>query len=91
MWVTHKHFQVNGKSVNIPSYNLKPGDVVSVKENSPLKKQIKETLEKTSSRESTPWIEVDAENFRGKFLAFPERSQLDPNIQESLIVEFYSR
>lgn len=91
MWATQGHFCVNGKPVNIPSFQLRPGDVVSVKENSSIKKQLKDTLEISTTKDVSPWLEVNVENLSGKFLSLPERSQLDPNIQESLIVEFYSR
>ena len=91
MWVTQGHFCVNNKSVNIPSYQLKPGDVISIKETSKIKKQLKDILEQTSSRDLSPWLEVNSEGLTGKFVTLPERTQLDPNIQESLIVEFYSR
>ena len=91
MWVTQGHFEVNGKKCNIPSYQLRAGDVVAIRENSKVKGQIKDALEINSSREASPWLEVDRENLKGKFLALPERSQLDPKIQEHLIVEYYSR
>ncbi len=91
MWVTQAHFTVNSKRVNIPSYQVKPGDVVSVKENSPLRQKIKDQLEISLSRDATPWLEVDKEGCKGKLLNLPERAQLDQKIQESLIVEYYSR
>lgn len=91
MWVTQGHFLVNGRAVNIPSYHLRPGDVISIKETSKIRQQLKDILEISSSRELGAWLEVDRENLKGKFAALPERSQLDPNIQESLIIEYYSR
>ena len=91
MWVTQRHFEVNGKPVNIPSYNVQPGDVITVREKSTLRKPLKDIMEKTSSREKADWLEVDRENLKGKFLKLPERAQLDQKIQESLIIEFYSR
>lgn len=91
MWVTHGHFMVNGKPVNIPSYKIRPGDVVTVKETSDLRKSLKDIMESTSSRDKNAWLEVDAENLKGKFVALPERSQLDQKIQETLIIEYYSR
>jgi small subunit ribosomal protein S4 len=91
MWVVHKHFLVNGQSVNIPSYRIKPGDVVTVKENSTLRKHLKDLVDKTSSREKASWLEVDMETLKGKFVTLPERALLDPKIQENLIVEYYSR
>jgi small subunit ribosomal protein S4 len=91
MWITQGHFSVNGKRVTIPSFQLRPGDVVAVRDNSPLKKHLKDVLEQTSSRDKGAWLELDAENLKGRFVAMPEREQLDPSIQESLIVEYYSR
>jgi len=91
MWVTQKHFLVNGKSVNIPSYQLKVGDTISIKETSRLRKHFKDVMELSVSRESSPWLDVDRENLKGKFVSLPERGQLDQKIQESLIIEYYSR
>lgn len=91
MWVTQGHFSVNGHKCNIPSCQLRAGDVVALRDNSKLKNTIKDLLEVTSTRSDSPWIEVDKEAIKGKFINLPEREQLDPNIQESLIVEFYSR
>ncbi|HNW36154.1 MAG TPA: 30S ribosomal protein S4 [Candidatus Ozemobacteraceae bacterium] len=91
MWVTQGHFAVNNRNVNIPSYQLKPGDAISLRENSSLRKTIKDIMEASISREISPWLEVDRENCKGKFNALPERAQLDPKIQESLIIEYYSR
>lgn len=91
MWVTQGHFNVNGKACNIPSYQLRPGDTISIRENSKVKPQIKDALEITSSREASSWLVVDREKLSGTFTTLPERSQLDPKIQEHLIIEFYSR
>lgn len=91
MWVTQGHFEVNGRKCNIPSYQLKPGDVIAIRETSKIRNQIKDALEATSSRETSPWLETDRENLKGKFAALPDRAQLDQSIQEHLIIEFYSR
>lgn len=91
MWVTQGHFSVNGRKVSIPSFSLKPGDVVSVRDTSPLKRAVKDILEVTSSRDRSAWLELDAENLKGKILKLPDRGELDQSIQESLIVEYYSR
>ncbi|MBI3039019.1 30S ribosomal protein S4, partial [bacterium] len=91
MWVTHAHFLVNSKAVNIPSYVVQPGDVISLKESSSVKGVVKDIMETTGSRDKSPWLDVDRENLKGKYLAVPDRSQIDPKIQESLIIEFYSR
>ncbi len=91
MWVTQGHFSVNNRSVNIPSFQLRPGDVIALRENSSLRKTIKDIMEASISRETSPWLDVDRENCKGKFVSLPERAQLDPKIQESLIIEYYSR
>ncbi len=91
MWITQGHFEINGRKCNIPSCQLRPGDVITIRESSKIKNQIKDALEITSSRESSSWLELDRENLKGKFLSLPERAQLDPKIQEHLIIEFYSR
>ncbi len=91
MWVTQGHFEVNNRKCNIPSYQLRPGDEIKLLDNSKVRKTVKDIMEISSSREVSAWLQVDRENLKGKFLALPERSQLDPKIQEHLIVEFYSR
>ncbi len=90
MWVVHNHFEVNGHAVNIPSFSVKPGDVVAVRKKSSLRKTFKDMFE-AGGREKSPWVEVDTEALKGKLVALPERTQLDPKIQENLIVEYYSR
>lgn len=87
--VNHGHITVNGKKVNIPSYQVKVGDVIAVKEN-------KQNLEMFSSLKeakiNTPkWLEFNTKTLTGKVLALPERDDIDLSIQEHLIVEFYSR
>jgi len=87
--VNHGHITVNGKKVNIPSYQVKVGDVIAVKES-------KQALEMFASlkglKVNTPkWLEFDTNSLTGKVLALPERDDIDLNIQEHLIVEYYSR
>ena len=87
--VNHGHITVNGKKVNIPSYQVKVGDVIAVKES-------KQSLEMFASlkglKVNTPkWLEFNSEALTGKVLANPERDDIDLNIKEHLIVEFYSR
>jgi len=87
--VTHGHFTVNGKKLDIPSAMLKPGDVVKVKEkstNSPKFKEIREM-----SINVPPWISVDVEKLEGKVIAMPRREDIDTPIAEHLIVELYSK
>ena len=87
--VNHGHILVNGNKVDIPSYEVKPGDVISVKENSLEHPAIKEALE---NKKSTPaYVEFDAKKLTGTYVRYPERSELSADIKESLIVEFYNR
>ena len=87
--VNHGHIIVNGKGVNIPSYTVKPGDVISVKEKSLNHPSMKQALENTVSR--VKFVEFDANKMTGTYVRFPERSELNADINESLIVEFYNR
>jgi len=89
--VTHKHFLVNGRSVNIPSYLIKVGDVVSLKEKSRKLAQIAEALEAVARRGVPNWLELDKDNFTGAIKAFPTREDLTMPIEEQLIVELYSK
>lgn len=90
--VNHGHFTLNGKKVNIPSIQLKIGDTfeLSTKKEGKIRKndQILKALE---TKTPAAWVETDAKNFIAKFIRFPERSELNPEIKESLIVEFYSK
>ncbi len=88
--VTHKHIVVNGEIVNIPSYQLRPGDVVSVREKSKSLEVIAGAL--TSHRYNKyAWLEWDGSEMAGKFLNRPEREEIPENIKEQLIVELYSK
>lgn len=87
--VTHKHITVNGSLVNIPSYTLRPGDVIAVREKS---KSLEVISESTGRRgRGFPWLEWDNAQLTGKFVDFPERDQIPENIKEQLIVELYSK
>lgn len=87
--VNHGHITVNGKKVNIPSYQVKVGDVIQVKENKQSLEMFKALKE---AKVNTPkWLEFNPATLTGKVLALPEREDIDMNIQEHLIVEFYSR
>ena len=87
--VTHGHFTVNGKKVDIPSMQLKAGDVVAVKEKSTSSPKFKEIKEMTIS---TPaWVTIDTQKLEGKVLAMPTREQIDTPVAEHLIVELYSK
>ena len=87
--VNHGHFTVNGKKVNIPSYTVKPGDVIKVKEKSTNSPKFKEVKEMTIT--VPEWVSVDVEKLEGKVLAFPTREQIDTPVAEHLIVELYSK
>ncbi|MBH76251.1 MAG: 30S ribosomal protein S4 [Flavobacteriales bacterium] len=87
--VSHKHITVNGYVVNIPSYSLKPGDIVSVREKSKSLECITNSL--SINREMVDWLEWNPDKMSGKYLNYPERNQIPENIQEQLIVELYSK
>jgi small subunit ribosomal protein S4 len=87
--VSHRHILVNGELVNIPSYMLKPGDVISVRERSKSLQIITDSLEGTVNRYS--WLDFDRSQMSGKFMNYPERSDIPENINEQLIVELYSK
>jgi small subunit ribosomal protein S4 len=89
--VSHKAILVNGKSVNIPSYQVKPNDVVSVREKSKSQARIAESLQLAEQSGYPQWISVDPKKLEGVFKSIPERSDLSAEINESLIVELYSR
>ncbi len=89
--VRHKHFTVNGKNLDIPSYLVNIGDLVEVKENSRKTPGILEAMETVVRREIPGWLEVDASNYRGTVKTFPAREELTMPINEQLIVELYSK
>jgi small subunit ribosomal protein S4 len=89
--VVHRHFLVNGRVVNIPSYTVKPNDVITVVEKSKENPVIKEALESVVRRVIPTWLELDRENMRGVVKALPIRSEIEYPIQEHLIIELYSK
>ncbi|WP_025324274.1 30S ribosomal protein S4 [Deferrisoma camini] len=89
--VRHGHFEVNGRKVNIPSFQTKPGDVVTVREKSRKIPAIQESLEALGSRGTARWIEVDPKAFQGTVKEWPEREDITLPIEEHLIVELYSK
>ncbi len=89
--VRHNHFLVNNKKVNIPSYLVKPGDIVEVKEKSRNFTFIKEAMETVVRRGIPDWIEIDKGNFKGTLKALPNREDLTMPVQEQLVVELYSK
>lgn len=90
-FVTHEHFRVNGKKVNVPSYLVKVGDVISVAQNSKESARFDQILDVTNGRVVPSWLEFDAENLTGKVVALPTREEVDAPVQEHLIVELYSK
>lgn len=89
--VDHKHILVNGKSVNIPSYLVKAGDVIEVKEKAKSSQRYKDVLEVTGGRMTPAWLEADQENLRGTVKELPSRAEIDVPVNEMLIVELYSK
>lgn len=89
--VTHGHFTVNGKKVNIPSFLVKPGDVISIKEKSRGSSKIKDVLEVTSSKTVPKWLDLDRNTLTAKVLNLAERDDIDLEVEEHLIVELYSK
>jgi len=89
--VNHGHFLVNGKKVNIPSYRLRVGDVLEVREGSRELTLITDSLSKIEHRGVPSWLELDAQNFKGKVLQIPAREDIQLTAQEQLIVELYSK
>jgi small subunit ribosomal protein S4 len=89
--VRHNGVLVNGRRVNIPSYSVKPGDVIEVAPAARQHLRVKGALEAAEQRGFPEWIEVDAKSFKGTFKALPARTDLPPTINESLIVELYSK
>ena len=89
--VTHGHIRVNGKKVDIASYQVKVGDVISIREKSRDLDFFKALREQGASRTIPKWLEFDAETLTGKVVALPQRDDIDLTIEEHLIVEFYSR
>jgi len=89
--VSHKHILVNGELVNIPSYSLKPGDVVSVRERSKSLEAITSSLAGNSGAQRYSWLEFDKPTLTGKFVSIPVRDDIPENIKEQLIVELYSK
>jgi small subunit ribosomal protein S4 len=88
---THRFFTVNGRRVNIPSYQVRPGDLIAVHESKSQTDIIKQMRQKAHTRNLPEWLEFDATNLVGKIIAPPTRDQIETGVQEQLIVEFYSR
>lgn len=89
--VRHNLIRVNGKKVNIPSYQIKVGDIIEVKENKKDLQRFKDILDVTNSRVVPAWLSADSENLKGNVVTMPSRDQLDLPVNETLIVELYSK
>ena len=87
--VRHGHFQVNGRRVNIPSFQVKPNDVINLKNGSPAEQVVRDATDLTAS--VAPWLQADHDGLTGKILKLPDRVDIDTPVQESLIVELYSK
>jgi small subunit ribosomal protein S4 len=89
--VRHNGVLVNGKRVNIPSFNVKPGDAIQLTDASRIHLRVKAAMESAESRGFPEWVEVDVKAGKGVFKAYPARDELPPSIKEGLVVELYSR
>ena len=89
--VDHKHVLVNGKQVNIPSYLIKAGDVIEIKEAKKASQRYKDIVEVTGGRMVPEWLEADAENLKGTVKELPRREAIDVPVDEMMIVELYSK
>ncbi len=87
--VRHGHFSINGRRVNIPSYGVRPDDVVTLKSGSTAEQVIRDATDLTAA--VAPWLQADHEGLTGKVLKWPERDEIDTPVQEQLIVELYSK
>ena len=89
--VVHGHFTVNGKRVDIPSYLTKPGEVISIKDKSRQSEKIKAVVEANSAHPVPKWLDINRETLEGKVIALPTREDIDLAVDETLIVELYSK
>jgi small subunit ribosomal protein S4 len=89
--VTHRHFRINGRIVNIPSYIVKPGDVITIGDRSKETDAFKQLIETAKNRRHPEWLEFSETDASSKVLALPGREQIDTPVDEQLIVEYYSR
>jgi small subunit ribosomal protein S4 len=87
--IRHGHFQVNGRRVNIPSFQVRPDDVVALRPGSPVEQVVRDATDLTAS--VSPWLQADHDGLTGKVLKLPDRVDIDAPVQEQLIVELYSK
>jgi len=91
MLVKHNHILINGKRVNIPSYKVSPGDRIQVRQQSQKMESIHESMQKIKGEHSLPWLDLDKANMEGVFLHVPERDEMNLEVNEQLVVEYYSK
>ncbi|MCR4668109.1 MAG: 30S ribosomal protein S4 [Clostridia bacterium] len=89
--VDHRNVMVNGRCINVPSYLVKPGDVIEIREKAKSSARFKEIQEQTAGRIIPAWLDADIENLKGTVKAFPKREEIDVPVDELLIVELYSK
>lgn len=89
--VGHKHLTVNGRVVNIPSYQLKPGDTIQVREKSRKMEALHNAMRRITEETQMPWLELDKAQMKGIFLAAPTREEIPEDVNEQLVVELYSK
>ncbi len=89
--VLHRHFTVNGRRVNVPSYRVKPGDIISVQDKSRKLTVVHDSMRKMKDESLVPWLRVDKAKLEGEFLERPARQDMPIDVQENLIVELYSK
>ena len=89
--VSHAHFMVNGRKVNIPSYRLKPGDIIEVRDKSKKLDIILDAIKMVKGDLNVSWLSLDKTKMAGTFVNYPERQEIDLTVNEQLVVEYYSR
>jgi len=89
--VSHKHFLVNNRCVNIPSFQLKPDDIINVRDKSKKMDLFQDSLRKVQGDNPMPWLEIDKAQLKGKFISIPDREEITEPLNEQLIVELYSK
>lgn len=89
--VSHKHFMVNDRTVNIPSFQMKPGDIIKVRDKSRKMTAIHDAMRRISQDNQLPWLELDKASMAGSFLARPSRDEIPEMVNEQLVVELYSK
>ena len=89
--VSHKHFLINNKVVNIPSYTVKPGDVIEVRDKSKKMDLVLESMRRIKGDMDLSWLELDKEKMRGTFVTVPDRDEMHLTVNEQLVVELYSK